>query len=166
MQLLLKREDISPNTPDMYGQTPLLWAVFGECHGVVKLLVEYEDVSIDQPDKLSRTPLSLASLYGYKRVVELLAPSRVYGTGYMPSFDFPIPSHMLPTTLADALRLLLSSCLILIPSSRGMRLSCGRRHLSAPEMSSESAEFMPSSLGYLKCFYLLIPFSFFWRFMD
>jgi len=50
VKLPLEQEDVSPDQPDKYGQTPLLEAAECGCEGVVKLLLAREDVNRDRLD--------------------------------------------------------------------------------------------------------------------
>ena len=70
--MLLEREDVTPNTTDTDGRTPLLWAA-GKGHaGIVRMLLEREDVTPDTVDKVGRTPLSWAAGHGCEGNVKML----------------------------------------------------------------------------------------------
>ena len=50
VKLLLEREDVNPDRPDRYGQTPLSLTARSGYARVAKLLLEREKVSSDKPD--------------------------------------------------------------------------------------------------------------------
>lgn len=64
--------DVSADSKDGKGRTPLWWAAEGGHEAVVKLLVERDDVAADSKDKWGRTPLWWAAERGYEAVVKLL----------------------------------------------------------------------------------------------
>ena len=72
VELLLGRDDISPDKPDNRGQTPLIWAAEGGHKGVVKLLLRRDDVHPGRADFDGRTPLLMAARNGNEEVVKLL----------------------------------------------------------------------------------------------
>ena len=72
VKLLLEQEGVSPDRPDIHGQTPLSWAARNGHDGVVKLLLGREDVSPDKPNNYDKTPLLLAAKNGHDGVVKLL----------------------------------------------------------------------------------------------
>jgi len=72
--VLLEREDVIPDKPDGYGQTPLSRASFGGHEAVVRLLLARGDVNPVGPDNEGRTPLHVASMHGHKEIVALLQP--------------------------------------------------------------------------------------------
>jgi len=72
VRLLLTREDLNPDQPNHYGQTPLAWASSCGNEEVVRILLTREDVNPDEPDNDGRTPLSRAAGRGHLGVVKLL----------------------------------------------------------------------------------------------
>jgi len=92
VELLLEREDVNPNTPDiLYGQTPLLWAARNGHEGIVRLLLRRGDVDPNIPGaKHDRTPLWWAAENGHEGVVKLLLgreginPNGSSGSGQTP----------------------------------------------------------------------------------
>ena len=74
VKLLLERNDVNHNTPDMkYGQTPLAWAAKKGHEGVVKLLLEQKAVNPNTPDtKYGQTPLWWAAANGNEAMAKLL----------------------------------------------------------------------------------------------
>ena len=74
MKILLERDDVDPDKPNNWGQTPLWQAAQGGHEGMVKILLERDDVDPDKLDIFGQTPLSCATLYGYAGVVALLQP--------------------------------------------------------------------------------------------
>ena len=73
VQLLLTRDDINPDNPDIRGKTPLWWASLNGHEGVVKMLLARNDVNPNKPDNFFRkTPLLCASEYGHEGIVKLL----------------------------------------------------------------------------------------------
>ena len=76
MKVLLERQDVDPNRPDKYDQTPLLFAALNGYEGVVKLLLERADVDPNCPDGDGQTPLVNAAIKGCKGVVKLLLERR------------------------------------------------------------------------------------------
>jgi len=67
--MLLGREEVDPDKPDMFNRTPLYCAAGNGHGGVVKILLGREDVSPDKPDNDGRTPLSFAAERGNEGVV-------------------------------------------------------------------------------------------------
>jgi len=72
VKILLKRGDVSPDTPGEDGQTPLLFAAWNGCEGVVKMLLEWGGINPDRRDNYGRTPLWQASSNGHMEVVKML----------------------------------------------------------------------------------------------
>ena len=70
--MLLQRGDVSPDTTDDYGRTPLSWAAANGREGIVKILLDRENVTPDSADKDGRTPLLWAADNGHERIVEIL----------------------------------------------------------------------------------------------
>lgn len=66
MKTLLEREDVTPNTADKSGRTPLSWAAGNGYESMVKMLLEREDVTPDTADKSGRTPLLWATKNGIR----------------------------------------------------------------------------------------------------
>ena len=57
VKILLRQEQVSPNEPDIRGQTPLSHAACYAREGVAKILLGREDVNPTRPDDLGGTPL-------------------------------------------------------------------------------------------------------------
>ena len=72
VKILLRREEVNPDTLDSYDQTPLSHAAWTGHEGVVKILLAWGGVNPDKPDKNGRTPLSFAAHYGHEGVVKIL----------------------------------------------------------------------------------------------
>ena len=74
MLLVGKRSDsnISPDSKDSYGQTPLLLAAGNGHEAIVKLLLNTGKVDVDSKDRFGRTPLSLAARNGHEAILKLL----------------------------------------------------------------------------------------------
>ena len=72
MEILLERDDIDPEKPNEYGQTPLWRAAFGGHEGVVKILLGCDDVNPNKPDNYGRTPLLRAAASERAGVVKIL----------------------------------------------------------------------------------------------
>ena len=71
--LLFGRRYVNPDSPGIYGRTPLSFAAGDGHEGVVKLLLGRKDVNPDIPDtEYGRTPLSWAAGNGHNGVVKLL----------------------------------------------------------------------------------------------
>ena len=68
----MEREDITPDTADEDGRTPLSWAAGNGDGDVVKLLLEREDITPDTADKYGQTPLWWAAKNGHKDAVRML----------------------------------------------------------------------------------------------
>ena len=64
--------DVTADSKDEDGRTPLWWAAAGGHEAVVKLLVERDDVTADSKDYDGRTPLWWAAARGHEAVVKLL----------------------------------------------------------------------------------------------
>jgi len=72
VEVLLGRQEVSPDTPDNDGRTPLSFAAVNGHEGVVKTLLKREDVNRDKPDNSGSTPLARAVEYGREEVVKIL----------------------------------------------------------------------------------------------
>ena len=72
MLKLLSREDITLDTADRDGRTPLLWAAGNGHDGVVRKLLDRGGVSSGAPDNGGRTPLSWAAGNGHGDIVRVL----------------------------------------------------------------------------------------------
>jgi len=72
VEILLKRDDVSPNKPGNYGETPLWNAAMNGHEGAVKMLLERDEVSPNKPDKDGRTPLWCAAFNGHGGTVKIL----------------------------------------------------------------------------------------------
>ena len=70
--MLLGREEVYPDEPNDFGQTPLFYAAAWGNEEVVKLLLGREEVSPDYWDDYGRTPLLYAAQKGHGEVVEML----------------------------------------------------------------------------------------------
>jgi ankyrin repeat protein len=64
--------EVSADTKDNDGRTPLSWAAAQGYEAVVKLLLAREDVEADAKDYIDQTPLWWAALGGHEAVVKLL----------------------------------------------------------------------------------------------
>jgi ankyrin repeat protein len=74
VRLLLNRDDIDPNSADIFGRTPLWWAARHGHKASVRLLLKRRDINPNGKDKWSGTPLSRAAENDYREVVRLLTP--------------------------------------------------------------------------------------------
>ena len=72
VRILLGREGVDPEMPDIQDSTPLLWAANNGHEEVVKLLLGRNDVDPNRPDDQHGTPLSWAARDGHEGVVKLL----------------------------------------------------------------------------------------------
>ena len=72
MKILLERGDVSPNSSDKNGRTPLSYAARYGCEGTAKILLERRDVNPDSSDNGGRTPLSYAAESGHGGVMKIL----------------------------------------------------------------------------------------------
>lgn len=72
MKLLLGCGEISFDTPDSSGRTPLQSAAKGGYEGVVKLLLECNNIDPNLPDKDDWIPLLIATFGGHEGVLKLL----------------------------------------------------------------------------------------------
>jgi len=50
VEILLRREEVNPDTPDNHCLTPLSYAARAGREGVVRILVRREEVNPDSPD--------------------------------------------------------------------------------------------------------------------
>jgi len=72
VEILLGREEVSPDKPSSGGGTPLSFAALNGHEGVVEILLGWEGVNPDKPDDDGRTPLSHAAQYGNEELVKIL----------------------------------------------------------------------------------------------
>ena len=72
VKLLLARDDIKPDKPNIDGRTPLWWASSNGHEGLVELLLARNDVNPNKVSKYGSTPLSRASCDGHEGIVKLL----------------------------------------------------------------------------------------------
>jgi ankyrin repeat protein len=70
--MLLERDDVNPDKPDNYGQTPLSIAASDKREGAVKILLGRNDVNPDKLDNKGQTPLWRAAYSGGEGVVKIL----------------------------------------------------------------------------------------------
>ena len=72
VKMLLEREDINPDQPDIDGgRTALSWAAENGHEGIVKMLLEREDVNPDRDIRFGKAPLSWAAWNGHEGVVKI-----------------------------------------------------------------------------------------------
>jgi len=57
VKILVGREGVNPDTPDVYRQTPHFNAILGRHERVVKILLEQEDVNPNKANKWGQMPL-------------------------------------------------------------------------------------------------------------
>ena len=79
VEILLGREEVSPDKPDNQGRTPLSHAAHCGNEEVVKILLGREEVNPDKPDSEGRTPLMLAASWGRQGVVAMLQSHKAVG---------------------------------------------------------------------------------------
>ena len=72
MKILLGREEVNPNKPTNWGQTPLSCAAQHGHEGIVRILLERKEVAPNEPDEFGQTPLMYAVKNGDKKVIALL----------------------------------------------------------------------------------------------
>ena len=72
VKMLLGREEVCPDKPDILGQTPFSFAAQNGHEGVVNILLEREEVDPDKPDIFDQTPLMYAAWHGHDGVVKVL----------------------------------------------------------------------------------------------
>ena len=72
VKLLSSRVDVTVDSRDKRGRTPLFWAAWKGRGAVVKLLLTRDDVEVDSRDKSGLTPLFWATQFGHRAVVRLL----------------------------------------------------------------------------------------------
>ena len=56
--MLLAREKVNPDKPDMWSMPPLSAAAWNGHRGVVEILLGREEVNLDRSDDAGRTPVS------------------------------------------------------------------------------------------------------------
>jgi len=61
VKILLRQDDINPNKPDEFGQTPPCHTAENGHEEVVKVLIGCGDVSLDKPKEWDQTPLHCAA---------------------------------------------------------------------------------------------------------
>ena len=71
-KLLLARDDVDPNYPDEYDQTPLGWAAMRGYEGVVNLLLGRADVDPNRPGGDGQIPLESAAMNEHEGAIKLL----------------------------------------------------------------------------------------------
>ena len=57
MKILLGRDGVESDRPDMYGKTPLWWAAHNGHTEVVKILLGRDDVNPDKLDERGEAPM-------------------------------------------------------------------------------------------------------------
>jgi len=72
VRILLKRDEVNPNTPDHYFRTPLSWAVRNKHERVLGILLELDYVNPNTNDVYGQAPLSQAACNGDEGVVRML----------------------------------------------------------------------------------------------
>ena len=72
VRILLGRDDVIPDKPDVYGRSPLWQAGAARHEDLVEILLGRHDVNPDKPDKGGVTPLSQAAYCGHEEVVKML----------------------------------------------------------------------------------------------
>ena len=93
MEILLGREEINPDKPDNYGQTPLLYAAKYGREGAVKILLRQAEVNPDRPDNYGQTPLLYATEKGHERVVALIQSRKVMTPTGSTIYGYDTPLH-------------------------------------------------------------------------
>ena len=61
MKILLRRDDVNPDKPNVNNRTPLYLAAWNGREGVVKILLRRGDVNPNKLDKDGKTPLDRAT---------------------------------------------------------------------------------------------------------
>jgi len=72
VEILLRRDDVSPDIPNGDDLTPLCCAASNGQEGVVKILLGRDDVNPSKPNKWGHTPLFCAAFFGHEGVVKVL----------------------------------------------------------------------------------------------
>jgi len=72
VEVLLGRDDISPDKPNMFGRTPLWVAARNTHEQVVKILLGRDDLDPNKSDIYGETPLWYAAANGHEGVVKIL----------------------------------------------------------------------------------------------
>jgi len=72
VKVILEREDVTPDTADKDGRTPLLWAARNGHWDIVVALLGRKDVAPDAKNKSGRTPLSWAAIRWHEGLVGML----------------------------------------------------------------------------------------------
>jgi len=70
--MLLERNGVDPNKPDLVGRTPLSWASSSGHEVIVRMLLERNGVDPNKLDSAGRTPLWWASSSGHEGIVRML----------------------------------------------------------------------------------------------
>jgi len=64
------------NAKDIYGRTPLFWAVLSGNKSLLRLMLDCPGIEVDCRDKELQTPLHLAAAWGYTGLVSILIGQR------------------------------------------------------------------------------------------
>jgi hypothetical protein len=72
IKLLLNTGEVSADSKDDCGRTPLSWAAWSGHKAVVKLLLDTGEVNAESMDEDGRTPISWAAENGHESIVKLL----------------------------------------------------------------------------------------------
>ena len=70
--MLLGREDVTPNTADKNGRTPLSWAAGNKRAEIVRVFLKRGDVALNAADKEGRAPPHRAAMRGNEGIVRAL----------------------------------------------------------------------------------------------
>ena len=81
VKLLLERDDVNPDKPSRYGETPLWWAAHNGHGEVAEILLKRDGVDPHRQHRYGETPLQQAARNGHEEVVKILLGQGVVSPG-------------------------------------------------------------------------------------
>ena len=99
VEILLGRNDVNPEKPNVFGKTPLCYAAEYGHEGVMKILLGRDDIYPETPSSYGQTPLCYAASNGHEGMVKMLLgrgdvnPERPNNFGQTPLSSAAVNGH-------------------------------------------------------------------------